>query len=480
MHFNLVWVFSEKFGCALISIGAFFIYAYALTPAEFGTAVVILSAAQFLAILISIFFEDTLVQLKDINDRYIDTAFWGSILASVIAMVFMITGFHLVDYHADDKDTLALVMFASTEILLTNIGVIYVAKLRRDGRFRLLAFRVLCGRIGGSICGIIAALSAFGPWSILVQSVTGTALQTFILVFSVRTFPTTQIYMPYLKYFCVFGSSLALKRLSWDLLVRMSPMIAGLTLGTTAAGHVAFAWRMVELFRNSIITGVTSYLLPHFSRMQDSRDNMAKEFISVTSLLSFTMTPLFLGILVTAPLIVTTIFEPKWNDTIPLIQLFCISALLGGYRATVPITITASGQPQRMLTLNLLTTLAALLIMLFAGSYGIWVFGAAFIVYIFFLLIGSVPIIKDLIGLSADQQLLPIAKYCIPGLSMACILMVLQETLPNDSIGNNLLVQVILGVILYFITSITFYRKDLHAWRIGFFGRQKNKETKAL
>ncbi len=468
MHFNLIWVFFEKFGSALISMGAFFVYAYALNPMEFGTAIVVLSAAQFLAIMISIFYEDPLVQMKDIDDSCIDTAFWGSILTSLIAMAFMYTGFYISGYHTYDPQILALVGFASLEILLTNIGTIYVAQLRRDGHFKILAFRVLCGRIGGSIFGILAAVNGFGPWAILIQSITSAALQTIILVYSVRALPGFHIRFSYLRYFCSFGSALALKRLSWDLLVRASPMIATITLSTSAAGHVAFAWRIVELFRSSIVSGLISYLLPHFSRMQDSKERMAKEFVSVTALVAFAMTPIFLGLLVTAPMIVTTIFEEKWNAAIPIIQLFCVSALLGGYRSVVPITLTASGHPSAMIITYLLTTFAALSCMFCAPFFGMHVFAIAFILYTLTLLIFSLSIIQNIIGLNTSEQLFPIVKYCIPGVLMACTLVIIQVFLPLHFIGQNLFVQIALGVALFSMISVVFYKDDLCTWKDGF------------
>lgn len=468
MHFNLIWVFFEKFGCALISMGAFFVYAYALSPMEYGTAVVILSTSQFLAIMISIFYEDPLVQMKNIDGTYIDTAFWGGVVTSCIAMILMVAGFYISGYQAHDPQILALVGFASLEILLTNLGVIYVAQLRRDGHFKILAFRVLCGRIGGSVFGILAAINGFGPWAILIQSITGTALQAVILVYSVRTLPRFQIRFSYFRYFCSFGSALALKRLSWDLLVRASPMIANITLSTSAAGHVAFAWRIVELFRSSIVSGLISYLLPHFSRMQDSKERMAREFTSVSALLVFSITPIFLGLMVTAPMIVTTIFEPKWNAAIPIVQLFCISALLGGYRSIVPITLTASGHPSAMIVTYLLTTFAALAFMFCAPFFGMHVFAIAFILYTLILLILSLPVVRDIIELSITEQLRPIVKYCIPGVLMACTLLTVQAFLPMHFIGYNLLAQIVLGVVLFFMISIVFYKDDLRVWKDGF------------
>ncbi|MGH1374703.1 MAG: oligosaccharide flippase family protein [Alphaproteobacteria bacterium] len=464
MHFNFIWVLLEKFGTSLLSVGMFFIYAYLLSPSEMGIAVMILAITQFLSTMISTLFEDAMVQLDKITNKHINTAFCSATILSVICALLTISGFTYFTPHIAHYNTLALTTFASLEIILTNIGLTYVAQLRRDGNFKVLALRVIIGRICGAICGLVAILSGLGAWAIIIQSVIGTALQTIILIAAVRNIPTLTLDIPTLKYYISFGSKLSLKRLQWDIIIKAMPIIAGITSGTAAAGHLGFAWRIVELFRSAIVSGLMNYLLPHFSRIQKSKNRMAQEFISTTSLVVFFSSPIFLGLMVTAPLIITTLFEPKWYPTIPIIQLFCISALLSCYRVTATISMTACGHPEKMLHEGMIVTSISMLTMFLIGHIGPWILPIIFILQIVTLLPISIRIINDLIGMTWKEQLFPTMKYATPSIMMALILYLLQILFPTHPIINMLHFQIPVGITIFTLITLVFYQKEITSW----------------
>ncbi|MCB9964452.1 MAG: oligosaccharide flippase family protein, partial [Rhodospirillales bacterium] len=309
MHLGLLWVLFEKFGASLLAVVAFFVYAKFLGPSDLGVVVIVLSVTQFLAILIGTLFEDVLVQKKELDSSDTDTAFWAGFGLSFLSMLATVGGFYFFSEKVETYNLTALAAFACLEIFLVNAGTIYVAQMRREGRFKLLALRVLIGRVGGSLLGLGAIFIGLGAWSVIIQSVMMAALQTLILILSAKSVPGRQFDAGKLKYFFSFGAFLALKRLSWDALVRITPLAAGATLGTSAAGLVGFAWRIVELFRSSIASGLMSYLVPHLSRMQDDLPRMGREFQSITALIAFFVTPVFLGLFAIAPYMITTIFD---------------------------------------------------------------------------------------------------------------------------------------------------------------------------
>jgi len=470
MHFGLIWVFIEKLGASLLSVAVFFVYAKFLTTAEMGVAVMILSITQFLAGLISAFFEDVLVQKKELDERDLDTSFWVGIFVSLGVMAATALGFW---FWAKESGShiFPLAMFASLEILATNVMTTYVAQLRRSGHFKILAFRVLLGRIGGSLLGLVCIFANLGPWSIIVQSVTGILLQCVILVAAVRSVPGFDICLSLLRKNLSFGSLIASQRLLWDLLVRVTPLSAGIVGGASMAGVVGFAWRIVELPRSAISSGLYSYLLPLLSRYQHNQQEMAVQFVKITGIISFFVTPLFLGLYEVTPYLITGIFGQKWVDTIPLIQLFTLAALFSSYRIPAYIALNASGHPGKTLILDIVSIALTILIMFVFGSVGAWVMGAAHLFRFFVSLPKGISLIKSVLGLSVSQQFMPMLKYAIPGLVMFDVLVLLRYFAPyfdlNYSAGIMMGADICLGFLVFSVLSYFFFREDLRTWKAG-------------
>ena len=125
--------------------------------------------------------------------------------------------------------------------------------------------------------------SNLGPWSLIAQSVVGITLQLLILLFSVGKFPRFEIHLSLFKETAKFGSMMTLRRLSWDALVRMTPIAANIVGGPSMAGIVGFSWRIVELIRGSISSGLGAYLLPLIARDKNNKPKMANDFLNITN-----------------------------------------------------------------------------------------------------------------------------------------------------------------------------------------------------
>lgn len=471
MHNGILWILLEKFGASFLSVAVFFIYAKLLNPADMGVAVVILSVTQFLALLINAYFEDALVQKKDLTQRDIDTVFWVNIGVSLLAMILTCVGFWFWDSATTTHPVLGMAGFASIEILLTNLATTYVVQMRRKGQFKTLALRVVMGRIGGAVLGLACILSGAGAWSILVQSVTGVMFQLLILLASAKSIPKRDVHLSTLKDIHHFGTMLTLRRLSWDALVRMTPIVAGLIGGTAMAGMVGFAWRIVELPRSAVSSGLSGYLLPLLSKVQHDRNHLAKHFITITGITTFFVTPLFLGLIVVSPNLINGIFDEKWAQTAPLIQIFGFAALISCLRVPATVMMSAAGQPGKMLMTDSVFSALAILMMVTLGGLGPLIIALAHILYNLFILPKSFSIIHNLCNLTFAQQMKPILDYALAGCIMYITVVLFDRFFKLDSPLLQLCLEIITGVCIYAACSFVFHKRDILHWK-SFIGRK--------
>lgn len=465
MHLGLLWVLFEKFGAAFLSVAVFFVYAKFLSTEEMGIAVLILSVTQFLALLLNTFFEDALVQKNSINHRDIDTTFWISNVLSFSVSALTCLGFWIWGQSMPTYPIFLMSLFAVLEIIFTNLGTTYVAQLRRDGKFKTLALRVVLGRVFGSIVGLFCIFAHLGAWSVLAQSVMGMGMQLAILVYAVRKIPGWNIHLPLLKESLHYGSMLALRRLSWDAFVRMTPIAAGITGGPSAAGIVGFSWRIVELLRGSISSGLAGYLLPLLSKGQNDIEKMAKSFINITGITAFFVTPIFLGLYIITPSMMQGIFDDKWLEATPIIQFFTLAALISSYRVAANVSISALGHPGTMLVTDAICSILGIKIMLIFGNNGLWAIGATHILFQICVLPKNFQTISNLIHLSYWKQISPVLLYALPGNLMFILLYTFSFVYAGSPSLSLLIVQMGLGLLLFTIFSVLFHKSDILSWK---------------
>lgn len=467
MRTGLLWVFIEKFGASLLSVGVFFIYARLLTTEEMGQAIIILSITQFLALLLNTYFEDALVQKKELSDTDISTHFWASTLLATLFMFLTMVGVFLWENNNVTSDTiLPLASFAVLEILLTNLATTYVAELRRKGQFKILALRVILGRVIGAFIGLACIFSHLGAWSIVAQSVGSMAFQFATLLFATRKIPAFEFKLDSLKESAKFGFVMSLRRLSWDALVRLTPIVSGIIGGASLAGIVGFAWRIVELPRSAISSGLSGYFLPVLARDQHNREKMAADFLRITSITTYLTAPLFLGIYIVTPYLIGGIFDEKWHDTIPLIQIFSIAGFINTVRSPATITMNAAGHPEKMLMADTLGSITAMALMFAFGQYGAWAIGLAYLSYTLLILPRSIIVIKELLGLTATQQFTPITLHAFPTHIMFIVLFagcVLLNTLNIQPILS-LFLLIAAGGIIFLGTSFFIHKQIIKNW----------------
>lgn len=475
MHTGFLWVLIEKFGAAFLSVAVFFVYAKFLSTEEMGIAVVILSITQFLALLLNSFFEDALVQKEKYTESDMNSSFWISMIISVLLMILTCMGFYIWGKSVPHHSILAMAAFGSLEILFTNMTTTYVAKLRREGKFKILAFRVIVGRITGAMIGLSCILSGLGAWSIIAQSVTGMAFQLFTLLYASRRIPSFEIHISLLKETSRFGSMMTIRRLSWDALVRMTPIAANIVGGPSLAGIVGFAWRIVELIRGSISSGLAGYLLPILSKDKNNIPKMAADFINITGVTAFFSTPVFLGLYLVAPTMIKEFFDEKWYNTAPLIQIFSIAALISIYRTPAVVSINAAGFPGKMLVPDIVASTLTITMMLLFGHLGSWVIGLAYLGFMTFLLPKSISIVKNILNLSAFEQIRPILHFSLPGYIMFIVLFLLHTDI--DNLGYSplitLLIYMSLGGFIFAIAALAFNKDHLIKWSKNFHTKNK-------
>ncbi|MFW0758991.1 oligosaccharide flippase family protein [Pseudomonas sp. H11T01] len=354
---TLLWIVTEKFGLIVLSMITFIAYARLLSPAELGVGTVIIAIVEVIGVIYSSVLEDPLVRLERLEDKHISTAFWAAVLVSLVSIVVISIGAML---YTTSPALQWMTAAASVKILFTMMARVYVVQMRRSGNFKMLASRTLLGKVVGGVGGIAVALWGFGAWAVIAQALIMEFVSIVVLMRAERRPIAFNIDGPILRELLAAGIPLAINVVSSQTLQRGVTVVLGITAGTTAVGMFNMAMRIIDLPRTAIYNGLMSYALPVFARRSTDPTRLIGIICDSTAVSGFLITPIFVGIAVTAEDIILLIFGAKWAEAIPMLQVLACTAAIGNTAMYATTALVAVNCTRLTLKAEVATTLLAL------------------------------------------------------------------------------------------------------------------------
>ena len=365
---TLIWIFTEKFGLIFLSMITFVVYARLLTPAELGVGTVIIAIVELIGLIYSSVLEDPLVRLERLEDKHISTAFWSAVLVSLASIVVITCAAML---YTPSPVLQWMMAVASVKILFTMMARVYVAQMRRSGNFKMLASRTLLGKVFGGVGGVAVALLGLGAWAVIAQALIMEFVSIIVLMLGERRRIPFHIDGPFLRELLKAGTPVAINALSSQSLQRGVNVVLAMTAGANAVGMFNMAMRIIDLPRSAIYNGLMSYALPVFARRSAEPARLLGIIGDSTALSGFLLTPLFIGIALTAEDLILLIFGAKWAEAIPLLQVLACTAAIGNTAMYATTALVAVNRSQLTIKAEVTTTLLALaLVYSFGSLYG--------------------------------------------------------------------------------------------------------------
>ncbi|AZD08526.1 hypothetical protein C4K26_3123 [Pseudomonas chlororaphis] len=365
---TLTWIFTEKFGLIFLSMITFVAYTRLLSPAELGVGTVIIAIVELIGLVYSSVLEDPLVRLERLEDKHINTAFWASVLVSLVSIIVISAAVML---YTPDPVLQWMTAVASVKILFTMMARVYVAQMRRSGDFKTLASRTLLGKVFGGVGGIAVALWGLGAWAVVAQALIMEFVSIIVLMRADPRRIAFYIDGPFLRELLKAGAPVAINALSSQTLQRGVNVVLGMTAGANAVGMFNMAMRIIELPRTAIYNGLLSYALPAFARRSAEPLRLLGIIGDSTAVSGFLLTPLFIGVALSANDLILLIFGVKWAEAIPLLQVLACTTAIGNTAMYATTALVAVNRSHLTIKAEVASTVLALaLVYGFGTVYG--------------------------------------------------------------------------------------------------------------
>jgi PST family polysaccharide transporter len=259
-------------------------------------------------------------------------------------------------------------------MLLTSLGAIHEARLRRELRFR----RRLAPELGRAIAkggtSITLALLGAGVWSLVWGQLAGELTAAVCYWFAFRWRPAFVVDRGLTRRLLGFGSQITLVGVLGGVVRNADYVVIGRALGTRALGLYTLAFRMPQLLIDGAATIVGQVAFPAFARVQFEPERLRTGLLRALRLIALVITPLGLGLAVVAEPFITAVYGERWEPAVEVMQLLAIYMVVVGASRLVGDVYKATGRAgllSKLAFLKLVITVPLLVIFVDGGIRGV-------------------------------------------------------------------------------------------------------------
>ena len=348
-----------------------------LTPADIGIYTV---AAVFVGLghlLREFGINQYVVQEKDLTPDRIRAAFTLNLLFGwSIALILYFARTPIGSFYNSEgiREVIGLLCI---NFLLVPMGAITFAHIRREMRFHHTMVIQVASTFVSAAVGISAALAGEAYRSLVWSAIAGTLTSVF---FTLVYRPRGMLLLPGLREiphvfaFCRYAGPS-------ELIIHAGQTapdwILGKMLDVSAVGLYSRASGTINIFSKAFMEGLWGVILPHFSKQhRDGAIDRDQYLFLVTCLIAIAW-PFFATLAVLAEPVIRILFGEQWLESVPVLRILCLSAILGYTTALVDQVMRSSGRIRTSFRIILGTQLLAIIAVLVAAKHGlVWVAAA--------------------------------------------------------------------------------------------------------
>lgn len=419
-----------------------------LTPAIFGIYFTVLSLIAILNYFSDIGLAASLIQKKEIDNKEISTVFTvQQILILIIISIGYLATPIIIKFYKLPMEGQYLYWALLISFFLSSLKTIPSIFLERKIQFQKI---VLVQIIENTVFYLSVIFFAISGWNLnsFTLSVILRAIVGLIAIYLLSPWKiTVGIDISALKKLLTFGVPFQMS--SFLALVKddLLTLYLGKVLGFQALGYIGWAKKWAESPIRIIMDSFSRVLFPLFSRLQSDMEKLKKVVEKIIYYQSLIIIPATVGLALVMPKLVYLIPNYfRWSPALPLLFLFCISAVFSSYSTPFINLLNGLGKAKVsfyfMIFWTVLTWILVPVLTHFYGSLGfpltLIILSSSFVVVI--------KIAKKTVNFSFVKNSYP---FLVSSLIMATTVIFLSS-LPFPSVPS-LILTISGGIISYFL-----------------------------
>ena len=440
------------------------ILARLLGPDVFGLMAMVLVVLGFIQLCAEMNLSEAIIQHRGPTREALASLYWVNVACGIVACFTLYAAAPLVAYVVRMPQLTLVLRVCGISLVISAFGIQFQAIMRKRLDFdSVFLVDVASSFISALVVILSAWLGKAGVWAFVWGLLSGTMVQTFICVFyafRTRIIPIWHFSSFELGSYLRFGlyrlGAMALNYFT----TRMDQILIGGLMGPQMLGYYNLALKITIQPISKLNPIITRVAFPAFSQMQDDLPRLRRGFIKMLKLLIFINAPVFMGIVVVAPIAIPVLLGRQWSAVVPLVQVLALYALIRSYGNAAANLFVAKGYVHWTFYWNVGVLMFSPPILYLAARSGsmINVTWALVFLQVVLFIAGYFLMFRRIIGPFMKDLAAALGPSLISAACMAAILLVGLNFLSGLMLPLQLVLLVLSGTLIYLLLAHLFQR----------------------
>ncbi|WP_172200206.1 MOP flippase family protein [Saccharibacillus qingshengii] len=317
-----------------------------LSPVDYGlmsmTMVVVAAAVNLTDVGIS----NAIIHRQDVSRNHLSSLYILNLATGAFIAAVIFFSAPLVVWFYQEPELLNPVRWMALLCLLPAFGQQFEVLFRKELKFDNIAKIQIVSYFVGFVLAVGGALAGMGVYALVLSNLGNAFVKSGLLVMQgwKKWTPALHFANKDLKGYLSFGVYQMSSNVIQSLMSNIDYILIGRIYGTQTLGYYSFAFQLCTMPVLKLTPLINTVSLPIYAKMQDNMERLRSGYIKTIALVSYLNAPIYLGLLVTAPMLVPFIFGAKWEPSITLIQVLAIAMLLRSLIVPIQPLLQAKGR----------------------------------------------------------------------------------------------------------------------------------------
>ena len=322
---GLFWAFLSSGGIQLLNLVIGIFLARLLSPGEYGIVGMLAIFTLLANNLQESGFGVALVNIKDIKHNDYNSVFWFNVGMSLLLYIILFLCAPLIATFFHQPCLVPLSRFIFLGFIIASLCISPNAMLVRDLKMKEKAITSLSALVISGTVAVIMAMKGFSYWSLATQQVLYNVVICFGRYYYTRWCPTFKVDFTPVKQMFSFSYKVLITAVLTTINNNVLTVIFGRLFPAQSVGNFTQANKWNTMANQLVTNTVAQVAQPVLTRVTDDHERQRRVFGKMLRFTAFLAFPAMFGLAMVAPQVILIAIGEKWVNSIPLLQILCIS-----------------------------------------------------------------------------------------------------------------------------------------------------------
>ena len=322
---GLFWSFLSSGGMQLLNLIIGIFLARLLSPGEYGIVGMLAIFTLLANNLQESGFGVALVNIKDIEHNDYNAVFWFNVGMSLLLYAILFCCAPLIAVFFHQPCLVSLSRFVFLGFIIASLCISPNAMLVRGLKMKEKAITSLSALIVSGTVAVIMAIKGFSYWSLATQQILYNVVICFGRFYYTRWCPTLKVDFTPVRQMFSFSYKVLITAVLTTINNNVLTVIFGRLFPAQAVGNFTQANKWNTMANQMVTNTMAQVAQPVFTQVTDDKERQRRVFGKMLRFTAFLAFPALFGLALVAPQVILLAIGDKWVDSIPLLQILCIS-----------------------------------------------------------------------------------------------------------------------------------------------------------